>query len=221
MRLQNNYKYSACIFDLDGTLTNTLEDLKNSVNYALQSEGLPLRSKEEIRRFVGNGVLRLIGRSVPENTPKDVELKVLETYRKHYAVHLNDTTAPYDGIMQMLRQLQSDNIKTAVVSNKGDEAVKSIVKGFFSDIIPLAIGRKDDVPAKPAPDSVWSAMKELGCSAKETIYIGDSEVDVETAHNAGLKCIAVSWGFRDKELLQSVGADYIIDTPKEIFNIIK
>ncbi len=221
MSLQNNYKYTSCIFDLDGTLTNTLEDLKNSVNFALQSEGLPLRSKEEIRRFVGNGVLKLIGRSVPENTPKDVELKVLETYRKHYAVHLNDTTTPYDGIVPMLKTLQRDGIKTAVVSNKGDEAVKVIVKRFFGDIISLAIGRKDDVPAKPAPDSVWSAMKQLGCSADETIYIGDSEVDIETAHNAGLKCIAVTWGFRDKKMLQTVGADYIIDTPEEIFNIIK
>ncbi|MCQ2471457.1 MAG: HAD family hydrolase [Clostridia bacterium] len=221
MSLQNNYKYSACIFDLDGTLTNTLEDLKNSVNYALQSEGLPLRSKEEIRRFLGNGVVKLIERSVPANTPSDVTARVLATFKKHYAVHLNDTTAPYDGIVPMLLQLQSDGIKTAVVSNKDDSAVKPIVKGFFGDVIPLAIGRKDDVPAKPAPDSVWSAMKELNCTENETIYIGDSEVDIETAHNAGLKCIAVTWGFRDKELLQSLGADYIIDTPEEIFNIIK
>ena len=218
MSLQN--KFDTCIFDLDGTLTDTLEDLKNSVNFAMSCMAFPERTTDEVRGFVGNGVPMLIKRSAPENTSEEELKRAYEFFKKHYAVHLNDNTAPYEGINEMLNALRQMNVKTAVVSNKDDDAVKNIVSGFFGDKILFAQGRKDGIPPKPSPESVFKVMKKLDCEAERTIYVGDSDVDVETAHNAGLKCIGVTWGFRDKELLVKSGADYIVDKPSEIVKII-
>ncbi len=219
MNSQNN-KYNTCIFDLDGTLTDTLEDLKNSVNFAMRSIGLPERSIDDVRRFVGNGVPKLIKRSVAESTSEADCAKALEAFKEYYLLHLNDNTKPYGGITQLLVSLKEMNVKTAVLSNKDDDAVNGIVGIFFSGLIDFSQGRKDSVPAKPSPQGIFEIMKKLNCDKETTVYIGDSDVDVETAHNAGLKCIGVTWGFRDRELLIQSGADFLVDSPREILSII-
>lgn len=205
------------IFDLDGTLLNSLEDLKDSTNFALREFGYPERSLEEIRKFVGNGVKKLIERAVPQNCT-EVE-KCLECFKKHYSQNMYNKTAPYNGIIELLEQLKQSGVKTAVVSNKFDAAVKELCKKYFNNLIDIAIGQSDDTPPKPAPNSVLKAMKELKADKNSTVYIGDSDVDVMTAKNSNLPCIGVTWGFRDKENLS--GAEYIINKPCDIINIIR
>lgn len=208
------------IFDLDGTLLNTLEDLTDSVNYALNACGYPLRTNEEIRSFVGNGVEVLMSLAVPSGTSKDDCLACLEIYRGHYSSNLQNKTKPYDGILPMLHRLKEEGYRLAIVSNKYDTAVKALCEDYYSDYITIAIGESKGVNKKPAPDSVFRAIEELSSSVSESIYVGDSDVDVLTAHNSGLKCIGVTWGFRDRSVLEHHGADFIIDSPEEIFKII-
>ncbi|MDF2801654.1 MAG: family hydrolase [Anaerocolumna sp.] len=208
------------VFDLDGTLLNTLEDLTDSVNYALSTCGYPLRTLEEIKSFVGNGVEVLMSLAVPSGTSKEDCLECLEIYRGHYSLNLQNKTKPYDGILPMLHRLKEEGYRLAIVSNKYDTAVKALCEDYYSDYITIAIGESKGVNKKPAPDSVYRALELLSSSAEESIYIGDSEVDVLTAHNSGLKCIGVTWGFRDRSVLESKGADYIIDRPEELFEII-
>ncbi len=203
----------AIIFDLDGTLLNTLEDLWISTNFALRKFGYPERTLEEVRMFVGNGVRKLIERAVPENC-ENVE-ECLAVFKKHYAENMYNHTAPYDGIEEMLKNLLAQGVKTAVVSNKFDLAVKELCKKYFGDLINVAIGQFDDVPPKPAPDGVFKALKKLG--EKNALYVGDSGVDVQTAKNANLPCIGVTWGFRDREDLK--GADFIVDNPCDIIKV--
>ncbi len=205
----------AVIFDLDGTLLNTLEDLWISTNFALSQFGYPQRTFEEVRMFVGNGVRKLIERAVPENCQNVDEC--LAVFKKHYAENMYNHTAPYNSIEKILKDLQAQGVKTAVVSNKFDLAVKELCKKYFGDLIDIAIGQFDDVPPKPAPNGVLKALKELG--EETAIYVGDSEVDVQTAKNANLTCIGVTWGFRDRENLK--GADFIIDEPCDIIDIWK
>ncbi len=205
------------IFDLDGTLLNTLEDLKDATNFALSKFGYSARSLEEIRCFVGNGVRKLIERAVPENC-ENVE-ECLAIFKKNYSENMCNHTNPYNGILEILKTLHDNGIKIGVVSNKFDSAVKELCKKYFGDLIDVAIGQADDVPKKPAPDGVFKAMKELNADEYSTIYVGDSEVDVETAKNAGLKCIGVIWGFRARDYLK--GADFIIDKPCDIINLIR
>ncbi len=205
------------IFDLDGTLLNTLEDLKEATNFALSKYNYPTRTLEEVRCFVGNGVRKLIERAVPENC-QNVE-ECLSVFKKNYSEIMYNHTAPYDGILKILSNLKSDGIKIGVVSNKFDSAVKELCKKYFADLIDIAIGQADDVPKKPAPDGVFKAMRELGADKSSTVYVGDSDVDVATAKNANLPCIGVTWGFRDREYLK--GANFIIDNPNDINVIIK
>lgn len=205
----------AVIFDLDGTLLNTLEDLWISTNFALSQFGYPERTFEEVRMFVGNGVRKLIERAVPENCQNIDEC--LAVFKKHYAENMYNHTVPYNSIEKILKDLQAQGVKTAVVSNKFDLAVKELCKKYFGDLIDIAIGQFDDVPPKPAPNGVLKALKELG--EETAIYVGDSEVDVQTAKNANLTCIGVTWGFRDRENLK--GADFIIDEPCDIIDIWK
>lgn len=209
-------KYKAIVFDLDGTLTDTLADLKNSVNHALSEFGFPARSLEEIRSFVGNGVRRLIYLSVPENTPDEVSEKCLDVFKAYYKDHSCVETKPYDGIIEMLSELKSRGIKTAVVTNKMHEAAVDIVKFFFDGLIDVTIGQIDGVAQKPQPDSVFLALQKLGVSKDNAAYVGDSEVDCMTAQNAGIPCIGVTWGFRDREILENNGAQFIVDMPKQI-----
>lgn len=213
--------YNTVIFDMDGTILNTLEDLKDSLNYALDQMGYPSRTLDEVRMFVGNGARLLIERAVPAGTTKEACDKCLEIYGKHYATNMQNKTRPYDGILDLLEELKDRNYKLAIVSNKFDASVKALCKDHYDEYIKVAIGESQNVARKPAPDSVYTAMKELGSKGEESIYIGDSDVDVETAHNAGLKCVGVTWGFRSREILLNAGADYIIDKPMELVQILE
>lgn len=205
------------IFDLDGTLLNTLLDLKESTNYALCQFGYPERTLEEIRYFVGNGVRKLIERAVPENC-ENVE-ECLDVFKKHYEKNMYNNTVSYNYIETMLKTLKSEGIKLGVVSNKFDLAVKELCKKYYDGLVDIAIGQGGDVLPKPSPFGVYKAMKELGADKASTIYVGDSEVDVQTAQNANIPCIGVTWGFRGRAYLD--GADYIIDDPCEIINIVR
>ena len=205
------------IFDLDGTLLNTLLDLKESTNYALRQFGYPERTLEEIRYFVGNGVRKLIERAVPENC-ENVE-ECLDVFKKHYEKNMYNNTVSYNYIETMLKTLKSEGIKLGVVSNKFDLAVKELCKKYYDGLVDIAIGQGGDVLPKPLPFGVYKAMKELGADKASTIYVGDSEVDVQTAQNANIPCIGVTWGFRGRAYLD--GADYIIDDPCEIINIVR
>ncbi|MBP0970920.1 MAG: HAD family hydrolase [Oscillospiraceae bacterium] len=206
----------AVIFDLDGTLLNTLTDLKNSLNEALRLHGLPQRTTDEVRRFVGNGIATLVQRAIPDGRENPKYDAVLQDIRTIYAKHSLDTTAPYDGIPDMLHVLHQKGYLLAVVSNKPDAQVKSLCKNFFGDSIAAAVGQQEGVPLKPAPDPLFAAMRMLGASKKETVYVGDSDVDILTARNAGLPCISVLWGFRDQALLEACGAQIFAHAPAEM-----
>ena len=204
------------IFDLDGTLLDTLQDLKASTNHALRSHGLPERTTEEVRQFVGNGVRKLIERAVPENTPQEVLEAVFADFRKHYMDHCLDATAPYPGIIDMLRRLKAQGKRMAIVSNKLDPAVKELNERFFKEYIDLAVGESDTVRRKPAPDMVNTILQTLGITKEEMVYVGDSEVDLETARRAGMDCVSVTWGFRDEEQLLAAGASRLVRSPGEL-----
>ncbi len=212
-------KYKAVIFDLDGTLLNTLEDLHDAVNYALEKFGLPLITLEQTRMFVGNGVEKLVERAIGENN-KTLLPQVLACFKEYYSLHSKDKTRPYDGVTELVEKLISLNVKCAIVSNKFDGAVKSLAKEYFGEKFLAAVGESSLVRKKPAPDSVISVMKELNVSREEAIYIGDSDIDIKTAENSGLECISVLWGFRDKEFLIKNGGKIFAQTPDEVYNII-
>ena len=197
-------KYDSVIFDLDGTLLDTLEDLADSMNYALSAHNMKERTLDEIRAFVGNGMLNLARKAVPEGTDEKTVNAVLATFKAHYADHSQDKTKPYDGIIPLLSSLKERGIPTAVVSNKGDYAVQLLMPKYFGDLIDVAIGELEGVARKPEPDTVHLAMKRMG--VKNPVYVGDSEVDVLTAKNAGIDGIFVTWGFRSKKELTEAGA---------------
>ena len=214
------------IFDLDGTLMNTLDDLHDSVSYALREAGLQPNAKQDTRRFLGNGIRNLVNRSVEQTCPAaDEALKnqVFSTFRSYYVAHSMEKTAPYEGVEKMLRECKKRGFLTAIVSNKLDPAVKDLHAAFFADMVDVAIGESPAVKRKPAPNMVYEAIRQLSSlqnrliQPSECIYIGDSEVDLQTAKNAGLPCISVSWGFREKNFLIEQGAQVIIDRPEEIF----
>ncbi len=209
--------YEAIIFDLDGTLLDTLGDLHASVNAALSACGLPLRKKEEVRAFVGNGIAKLMERATGEVSPA-VGARALAAFKEHYALHCEDTTKPYEGIMELLAACKARGIQTAVVSNKADFAVQKLVKSYFGELIAVAAGENEEagVRKKPAPDSLLTAMEKLGVKREKVVYVGDAEVDIQTAENAGVDCISVSWGFKDKDFLLANGAKRIVDTPQEV-----
>ena len=210
----------AVIFDLDGTILDTLGDLTASVNFALSQNNLPRRTVDEVRSFVGNGIRLLIERSVPENTDVRVVDKCFDDFKEHYRENSAVLTKPYSGIVSLVEELRKRGIKTAVVSNKADFAVQVLVDKYFPSIFDYSVGEKDGVRRKPCPDSVFCAVEALGATVDKCIYVGDSDVDIETARNSDMKCIAVTWGFRDKAFLQSLKPDFIADAPKEILDII-
>lgn len=209
-------KMQTVIFDLDGTLLNTLEDLTDSVNLALQAQGFPPRTLEEVRSFVGNGVKKLISRAVPQGTSPEVVERCFESFRNYYGQGMENKTKPYDGILPLLESLKNQEISMAVVSNKYDPAVKHLCQKYFPGLIQVAIGESEETPKKPAPDGIYAALSQLNRPIETAFYVGDSEVDVETAKNAGMKCIAVTWGFRDRKTLEKAGADIILDRPEDI-----
>lgn len=208
------------IFDLDGTLLNTLEGLKNSTNFALKKFNCPEITLEQTRSFVGNGVRKLIERAIPNGEKNPDFEKCLNTFKEHYSKTMYQKTVAYDGIEDMLTELKRKGIKTGVVSNKFDTAVKELCKNYFDGLIIVAIGESPNVRKKPAPDSVLKAMEILGAKPENTLYVGDSDVDIQTAKNTNLKSVGVTWGFRDRELLEEEGADFIINTPCELLELI-
>ena len=210
----------AVIFDLDGTLLNTLDDLAAAVNFALKTCGYPLRTTDEVRRFVGNGVVKLMQRAAPKDLDADKWNRCFALFRQHYLDHMTDRTAPYDGILPLLDALQARGIKTAVVSNKLHRGVAELCETFFGRRVDVCFGVNEDCERKPAPLTTLRAMKALGVAAEEAIYVGDSDVDVQTARNAGLRCVGVTWGFRGREDLEAAGAWRIIDTPEELLTMI-
>ena len=213
-------KYDTIIFDLDGTLLDTLEDITDSANFSLTMHGFPCRKIEEIRSFVGNGVARLIELAIPDGINNPQYEKCLADFRHHYSRNMQNKTNAYKGIMDLLRHLSKENYKIAIVSNKFDMAVKKRNQVYFGEYIKVAIGESKGVSKKPAPDTVFKALEELGSNVNKAVYIGDSEVDVKTAQNSGIICIGVTWGFRNREVLAQEGANYIIDKPEEVFKII-
>lgn len=214
-------RFDTVIFDLDGTILDTLGDLRDSVNFALKNNNLPCRSTEEIRAFVGNGIRLLIERAVPQNTESAVVNKCFDDFKAHYKNNSANLTKPYDGVIAVLNKLKDKGIKLAVVSNKADFAVQTLVEKYFEGIFDFSVGEKEGIRRKPFPDSVFNAMEYLGADKNTTVYVGDSEVDVETAFNTGIPCIAVTWGFRDKAVLENLNPEYIVEIPEQIIEIIE
>ena len=212
--------YNTYIFDLDGTLLDTLSDLANSVNYALSQHGMPTHSIDDVRRFVGNGVRVLMERAVPNGAANPALDATFATFRQHYMQHSLDTTRPYDGITELIRELKARGCQLAVVSNKMLAATQELVHHFFPEI-EVAIGEHEaaGIRKKPAPDTVFEALRQLGVGKEGAVYVGDSDVDLATARNSGLPCISVLWGFRDKPFLLEHGATTFVSTPQELLTI--
>ena len=218
--MENSLTNKTVIFDLDGTLLYTLEDLKDSVNFALSKFNYPKKNLEEIRNFVGNGVKVLMELSIPQGKNNENFNECLAIFKTHYAQNMYNKTKPYDGIIEMLENLQNLGFKTAVVSNKFDLATKELCKKYFAEKIELAIGESENIRKKPAPDSVFKVMEILNSNKNSTYFVGDSEVDIQTAQNANLKCISVTWGYKNEEFLLKNGAKFLANSPQEILKII-
>lgn len=223
--------FDTYIFDLDGTLLNTLGDLTASCNYALRANGMEERTLAEVNRFVGNGVRKLIELAVPDGEKNPLFEQTYKTFRDYYMEHSLDTTEPYPGIEEMLARVQADGCRIAVVSNKFYDATQELVDYFFGDYVDVAVGECEaSMPSvvpegfptsglrrKPAPDLVHEALRQLGASKRHAVYVGDSDVDLQTAQNSGLPCISVLWGFRDRDFLLAHGARTLIGSPDELF----
>ena len=207
--------YKTYIFDLDGTLLDTLSDLAAAVNYALRTHGMPEHSIDDVRRFVGNGVRKLMERAIPDGAANPQFDETFATFRQYYMAHSLDTTRPYEGIPEALAALKARGCRLAVVSNKMMAATQELCHHFFPDTIEVAIGENEaeGIRKKPAPDTVFAALKALGVGKEGAVYVGDSDVDIETARNSGLPCISVLWGFRDRDFLIQHGAKTFISDP--------
>ena len=215
--------YDTYIFDMDGTILNTIDDLADAVNYAMTKMGYSLHSVSEVKGFVGNGIKKLIERAVPAGTGDQDRDRAYQYFTEFYSVHCKDKTGPYPGILELLRTLKDSGKKLAVVSNKADYAVQILADEVFPGLFDTAIGEQEGINKKPARDMVDLALERLGASneelRKKAVYIGDSNVDFETSVNSELDCILVTWGFRDKEVLKDFNARYMVDSPEEILNI--
>ncbi len=213
----------AVIFDLDGTLLNTIEDLKESVNFALSCFGFPVLTVEQVNSFVGDGVSTLIERSLPYGILTPGFYECLEVFKEHYKNNMTVQTKPYPDIEKVLSVLKEKGTKTAVVSNKFDLAVKGLTEKYFKGLIDISIGECEErgIKKKPSPDMVFEVLKEFNLNKEEVLYVGDSDTDILTAKNSGIKCISVSWGFRTREFLRENGAETIIDFPMELMEIIE
>jgi len=209
-------EYDTYIFDLDGTLLDTLTDLAASCNYALLQHGMAQRTIDEVRMFVGNGVKKLMERAIPDGLANPQFDEVYQCFRQHYLKHGLDHTAPYPGVLPMLADLKRRNKKIAVVSNKFYRATEELCKHFFDRYVEVAIGEREGIKKKPAPDTVLEALAQLGVTGDNAVYIGDSDVDIATANNCQLPCISVLWGFRDKDFLLRSGATTLISAPEEL-----
>lgn len=213
-------RYQTAIFDMDGTILETLEDMCASVNVTMDHVGYPRRTMDEVRRFVGNGAAKLIERCMPAGAEDPRYPAALEFYRAYYDAHAQIKTGPYPGIPELLNQLSREGVRLAVVSNKPDEAVRALTERYFPGVFPVAIGNRDGWATKPAPDSVYEAMRLLGARREGTVYVGDSDVDVDTARNAGLDSVIVTWGFRDEDFLRAHGAQHLAHNADELYEML-
>ena len=210
----------AVIFDLDGTLLNTLEDLRSAVNAALSLRGLPPRSTEEERQFVGNGIRNLMRRALPAGTEEAEIDAALADFKQYYGAHIHDSTVPYDGIPELLSSLRRRGIRIGVLSNKIDAASQQLIRHFFPGQTDVVFGEHEGIPRKPDPTSCKLVMEQLDVKPEEVLYVGDSGVDMQTANNAGLTAVGVTWGFRDREDLIQNGADVLADVPAQILDML-
>lgn len=213
-------KYKMLIFDMDGTILDTLEDLKNATNYVLREYGMPERSLEEVRMFVGNGIRNLLKQAVVSGTSEEKLDAIFATFREYYKDHCADSTCPYEGITTIIEEARKQGYLTAVVSNKADFAVQELCEKYFPGLFDCAVGEKSGVRRKPYPDSVLWVLEQYDLKPEDAVYIGDSDVDLQTSKNADMDVIMVGWGFRDEDFLKSLGAPFVIHTPKEIMNYI-
>ena len=214
-------KYDTVIFDLDGTLLNTLEDLADAVNFVMRANRYPERTIEEVRCFVGNGIRRLMEQAVPKHVIGEEFERVFEEFKKYYTEHCQIKTCAYEGIMPLLHCLYEKGYEMAIVSNKNHAAVCELNDIYFKEYIKVAIGQKDGIRKKPAPDTVIQALKELGKDKEKAIYVGDSEVDFATAKNSGMDCALVTWGFRTVEELTEFSPTAFIDKPEELLGVLE
>lgn len=216
-------RYSAVLFDLDGTLLDTLDDLHDAVNFALNAQRLPMRTRDEVRAFIGNGIVKLMERSVGREKLASVDMPaVMNDFKQYYIAHCQDKTAPYDGVLPLLKELRNRGMKIGVVSNKADFAVQKLCVAYFGGLIDVAIGENEagGVRKKPAPDTVLAAIEALGVKRQNTVYVGDSEVDIQTANNAAVDCVSVAWGMKDRGFLLANGAKTVVDNVRELLNCI-
>lgn len=209
-------RYKAVLFDMDGTVLDTLGDLTDAVNHTMREFQMPERTKAEVASFLGNGAARLIACAVPQGTPPELTARVLEVYAPWYDSHCQIKTAPYPGIVELMKQLKEKGIRLAVISNKQDSAVKPLAARHFPGLLEIAIGESETVRRKPNPDAVLAALEHLGVERRESIYIGDTEVDIATARNAGMDCAAVTWGFRTRAQIEAEGVEHIFDSAEEL-----
>lgn len=214
-------KYSTVIFDLDGTLLDTLDDLADAANAALTAHNCPARTREEVCAFVGNGVRKLIERATPGGADNPDCEAILADFKAAYSACCRNKTAPYPGVIDLLSRLRDDGVRVAVVSNKFDDAVRELCTHYFGDLVTVAVGECATVRKKPAPDAVFETLHRLGADASGAVYVGDSDVDILTARNAGLPCISVTWGFRTGEFLTAHGAAVLTDTPDALYDLIQ
>ena len=214
-------RVTTVVFDLDGTLLNTLDDLADSTNHALEQFGFPRRTLDEVRRFVGNGVRKLMERAVPDGASNPEFEAVFDCFKRHYVTHCMVKTDLYPGIPELLERLNAAGYKLGIVSNKLQGGVDELYAHYFRGTVQVAVGEREGVRRKPAPDMVGLALKELGAAKEEAVYVGDSDVGVATAAAAGLPCISVLWGFRDRDFLLRHGASCFVETPEEVFGILQ
>ena len=205
-------KYKAVLFDMDGTVLDTLGDLAAAVNHTLREFSMPERSIAEVAAALSNGAAYLIAHTVPDGTPKELTDKVLAAYALYYDAHCDILTGPYDGIVPLMQKLRDKGVKLAVISNKQDTAVKPLAEKYFPGLLEIAVGESAEVRRKPNPDAVLAALRHIGVEREDAIYVGDTEVDLQTARNAGMECASVDWGFRTREQLVEIGAEHIFDT---------
>ncbi len=214
-------KYDTVLFDLDGTLIDSLGDMTDSVNYVMEKFSYPTHTEDEVRSYIGDGIRRLIERALPAGTAQDIVEKALKEYRSYYNGHCMVRTRPYEGIQELLAQLKAEGIRTAVVSNKNDEAASQICAHYFPGTVDVVIGQRDGVPKKPDPAMVRAALEQLGTGDGRAVYVGDSEVDILTAQNSRMDCITCLWGFRDPEFLVKNGAKAVVSSAAELLEMLK
>ena len=213
-------KYQAVLFDMDGTVLDTLDDLCDSINHSLAEFSLPQVSREHVRQCLGNGAAFLVSHSIPADCSPDLEANVLAFYKPWYDAHCLIKTAPYEGILPMMQSLKEQGLRLAIISNKPDRAVQELSDAFFPGLLELSVGESPSVRRKPAPDTVLTAASQIGLSVDQCVYVGDSEVDLQTARNAGMDCISVTWGFRDEAQLIEAGASVLVRTPEELESLL-